>query len=368
MTLAINALGTRINVEFFNMREPNIRAIRRAWDGCAADPGSSADHTIHVGLLPTPQNLDQVVAARTVAEVSELLSQRVTALAIDAQHERHLLLHAAGILVPETGTVLALVAPSGTGKTTAALTLARSGYCTDETVAVDRVGTVLPYPKPLSVIERKGAPKRQISPAQAGLTSVTDRHPLGGIVLLERNPAAKTPQIESLDMIDALTLIAPQVSYLSARQRPLHQLRDLVHSVGGAHRIRYAEAADLTRMLARLANPSEVRPVYGHSERPDAPHPLSESSKPSHAGAYARETIIDVLHVGGAELVLNGRNLTLLSEVGTAIWGVLEHPQQIEELGDALGVTDLELLRTRVDELISAGILRQNHITESDTA
>mgnify|MGYP003454070666 FL=1 len=51
-----------------------------------------------------------------------------------------------------TGVSLVCVAPGGTGKTTRSRRLGQSyGYLTDETVATDADGRILPHPEPLSV-------------------------------------------------------------------------------------------------------------------------------------------------------------------------------------------------------------------------
>ena len=71
--------------------------------------------------------------------------------------------------------MLALVGPSGTGKTTATRLLAtRLGYVSDETVSIDPDGTVAPHPKPLSVVARPTAgrgDKQQLSPDDLGLAA-----------------------------------------------------------------------------------------------------------------------------------------------------------------------------------------------------
>ena len=72
--------------------------------------------------------------------------------ALKATAGRRINLHAGGV-ADESRRVLAVVGPSGTGKTTATLALARRlGYVSDETVSIDPDGTVAPHPKPLSVV------------------------------------------------------------------------------------------------------------------------------------------------------------------------------------------------------------------------
>lgn len=369
MTLSIDAFGARIDAEFFNLTEPDVRRIHEAWASCVRANPSPAEHTIHFGLTPAPKNLTNTITASTVNELDEIMTQSITEHAIDQRHTSMLLLHAAGVLVPETGRVLALVAPSGTGKTTAALALSAAGYCTDETVAVSPSGLVTPYPKPLSVIERGNAPKTQIGPTAAGLTPVTAQHPIGGIVVLQRDTTASQPQVEDLDLLEAITLLAPQVSYLAARSQPLHQLRDLVNRVDGVRRVRYSEATDLIPLLAELSSPrgpERERELTSDISPKSAPVICTRDAARAATSPILERTLVsDSLRVGDTVVLLNGRDLFVLSAAGSAIWIVLSEALDLEELGHALGVSDSELLRHCVDGLISAGVLRPSRTTES---
>ena len=68
------------------------------------------------------------------------------------------MLHACGVADPE-GAVIALVAKSGTGKTTASSQLARTfGYITDETVAIRADGTLCRIPSPCQLSRRCPVP------------------------------------------------------------------------------------------------------------------------------------------------------------------------------------------------------------------
>src|SRR4029450_12926385 len=112
-------------------------------------------------------------------------------LGIRALRGQTVMLHAAG-LSAEDGSVLALVAASGRGKTTAAVTLARHGlgYVTDETVAIRANGQVVPYPKPLSFVAGgdSGGPKRQHSPDDLGMRGLPAELRLARLVVVDRVP------------------------------------------------------------------------------------------------------------------------------------------------------------------------------------
>ena len=77
-----------------------------------------------------------------------------------------MMLHACGLADRETGRVVALVAASGTGRTTASTSRAKTwGYVTDETVAIRDNVSVAPHPKPLSLKQAiVGPPKTQVEP------------------------------------------------------------------------------------------------------------------------------------------------------------------------------------------------------------
>ena len=89
---------------------------------------------------------DEPAAARTTAQPGPPeteasrdygLTTQVTMAALKATAGLRVNLHAGGV-ADERHRVLALVAPSGTGKTTATLALAkRLGYVSDETVSID---------------------------------------------------------------------------------------------------------------------------------------------------------------------------------------------------------------------------------------
>ncbi|NPC41224.1 hypothetical protein [Nocardioides sp. zg-1230] len=188
-----------------------------------------------------------------VASVLHHLSPAVTTRAIDAMAGELVMLHAAALADPISGRTAVLVAASGTGKTTASVTLGETfAYLTDETAAITRDGVVMPYRKPLSIIDGSHV-KKQIAPSALGLRSTELVGRLAALLVIERDPDHEgTPVVELLDTVDAIAAIAPQSSYLPSMDKPLHRLAELIHLVGGAHHVTYAESADLEPLLARL--------------------------------------------------------------------------------------------------------------------
>ncbi|WP_062311216.1 arsenate reductase/protein-tyrosine-phosphatase family protein [Demequina rhizosphaerae] len=240
------------------VRDELAAAGRRAWSRCLVE--DAAPET-RVDLMVDP-DLDVLAEARArgmlaypdVDHALHYLSSAVTVRAIEQRVGSLVMLHAAGLASPE-GDVVGFVAPSGTGKTTLARTLgAHYGYVTDETLAIDAGRTVLPYPKPLSVLGAATLTKEQWGPESLDLLPVPrGRLRLTRLALVERDPTlGDVPRVEELPLLHGLAHLAEQVSYLSKLPRQLHTLADLVESVGGLVRIRYREARDLLPLMPDL--------------------------------------------------------------------------------------------------------------------
>lgn len=200
---------------------------------------------------PTTEAVE--VRGRDIETALHHLSPAVTTRAIDARAGELVMLHAAALADPVSGRTAVLVAASGTGKTTASLALGRSfAYLTDETAAITADGLVLPYRKPLSIIDG-GHLKKQIAPSTLGLLRTERECRLAALLVIERDPRHEgEPAVRPLDTVDAITAIAPQSSYLPSMDKPLHRLADLIHLAGGACHVTYAESADLAPVLTRL--------------------------------------------------------------------------------------------------------------------
>ena len=203
--------------------------------------------------------------AASFEELAENLTSRLTVAAILENAGELMMLHACAVASPVTGAVVALVAKSGTGKTTAASVLAGTyGYVSDETVAIGPDGSVVPYPKPLSVKQGPGAaqaaggsgrardssrrrPSRSSSPSccWTGLTRPRrERHGQ------DRRPVA--PVLRQLPLADALLALVPDSSSQAEIDEPLQSLCRLIDSVGGVWQVTYSEAADLPEALEPL--------------------------------------------------------------------------------------------------------------------
>jgi hypothetical protein len=244
----VAALG--IDVELVVEGRQLAQAVSNAWHDALVDPSDDPAARLTVALDPHP-GVD--VWGVSIEEILHRLSPAVTQAAIGHWAGQLMMLHAAALADPETGATAVLVAASGTGKTTASRTLGRRfAYLSDETAGITRDGIVLPYRKPLSIIE-SGHLKTQVSPSTLGLLATSRECRIGALVLLDRqSDHAGPPTIAAVDTIDAIAAIAPQSSYLPSVERPLQRLAELVRLAGGAHQMTYRESSDLEEPIADL--------------------------------------------------------------------------------------------------------------------
>ena len=269
MTDSRNPRGARVHLTAFgaaitlkvggNGHEELESKILRAWDRCLVEGHDrEPDALIEVVLDDRPMEALAAVDRGAVAATSEravmhALSPRVTAAAITTLSTRHVLMHA-GAVASESGATVALVGPSGAGKTTAVKTLGRHfGYVSDETTAVRGDDSVAAYPKPLSILTGRDELKDQRSPHELGLHDVPQDLHLAGILILARDSAHRGhPELERVPMLEALPTVTSQISNLAAHAKPLHRLADLLSLGGGPWRVRYREADDLVPIVAEV--------------------------------------------------------------------------------------------------------------------
>lgn len=252
----------------------------------------------------------------------------ITRQAVERLHGAGILFHAAG-LATQDGRVIAVIAPSGTGKTTAALTLCREhfGYVTDEVVAINPDHTVVPFPKPLSIIHDEASPdaKRQYGPAELGLRACPARLRIHRLVVLERCGDPSVPRLTPLGYAEALLEIIPQTMGLLAVDKPLQRLCELLDRCGGVHRLSYAEIGASAGVLHDLLD-QEIEV--------DAWQPLrcpSEAPTP-HATHYLQAPVADAVMIGEEALLMVDGTPTWLSPIGLTVWTRAATPATFADL------------------------------------
>jgi hypothetical protein len=275
-TFRLGAFGVSVVVRAHGAGAEQLeRAALRAWSRCLVAPDPEAPDACRdldepqidlcVGdcssVLPGAPGTGWITAP-DVTTAMDRLTSAVTVALMTRRAGSLLMLHACGLTDPSTGATVALVAPSGTGKTTLARTLGTAwGYVSDETVAVQADGAVLPYPKPLScVISEDVEAKEQIGPDECGLLSSGDRDLyVAAVLLLERRPdAPRTPRLDVVPTVHALAALAPETSYFTRLERPLGTLADILNSTGGLRRVTYREASDLSGTVSALLSDRRV--------------------------------------------------------------------------------------------------------------
>lgn len=316
-TPLVSALGCAIRIDTTGLSEADAAEVGRVW----ADAIPSLGDPLPVSHLTVPVAMDKPLAHSLTQ-----LSQDVTLAALQARRGELWMLHAAG-LADDEGRVVVLVGPSGQGKTTAARTLAASyGYVSDETVGVAADGRVLPYRKPLSVIEGSSRwVKSQRPPTELNLRPLPQAPlRLAALVLLDRR--ADGPDIavvEECDLGDALPELIAQTSYVADLTDPLRTIASHVEATGGIRRVIYREARTLRDALAPLfSEPVAERPVPARMLAQESEPTATSDPRRVHRGAY-----LDALELDQPDRlallqpdVPEGATLRLVAGIGPALW------------------------------------------------
>lgn len=278
-----------------------------------------------------------------------------TVQSILARAGEWLMFHAAGVSARD-GAVVALIGPSGTGKSTAARTLCRTdfGYVTDETVAVLPDGGVVPFPKPISVVPTDGGVKRELGPDELGLRESPAQLRIGGLALLERRHGLVEPSIERLGLLEGIVAAVSEMSALPRVPTALVRVAELVEQSGGIHRIVYGDAEQLADHV-RLVLAAEPA-LSGFVHHP--PAPVTETT------GWARGEYRDAIELDGEVLILQDSTCILLQGVGALAWLIAEEAVSFaalrETVIEAAGAhPDAEnLVRKAVDELVAVGVMK----------
>jgi hypothetical protein len=340
-------------VALAGMSTEQVEAVTRAWARCDAraadDDGGAA--TVSAALTSHREEVapGADIASHDFAEISARLTSTLTSNAIRRRSRDLLLMHAAAVSDPVSGRTVALVGPSGRGKTTAARILAeRWGYVTDETVAIRDDASVVPFPRPLSVVDpRPGSPKLQLGPDDLGLRRLGSPPRLSAILLLDRAPGERIgggPRVSGLRLHEAVGDLVGQVSALSARPNGLRRLSAVIDACDGVRRVRYSEATELADLV-----------------RPLLEWPTAQARPLRYAQAADAETLPD----GDRLIVLVGGRVAVLDGIAPALWQACVRPAGVGELvqrvlhahGAPAGGTPVADVVAVARALVDAGLL-----------
>jgi energy-coupling factor transporter ATP-binding protein EcfA2 len=373
----VRALASTVRIELDDsLSAADQEAIRAHWVDLADDGSGEPDHVISAGVRDGsgPSSGSWVVRANSPEELAQRITSEVTIGAIGGLRGEALMLHASAVALDD-GRVIGFVGPSGSGKTTVAQELGRAyGYVTDETLAVRADGSVVAYPKPLSIGSWPGV-KATESASTLGLRELrADELRLAAIVLLDRRPDVERPFVESVPIVEALSELVPQTSHLPALDRPLRTLLETMLATGGVRRVVYSEASSLPsivdEVLACIDNEAPMLTDVGSLSQRDCDCFSRRDERPAAAtvdapAAHWRATYADALLVDDALIVLPASRVVVLAGVGPTLWFAADgltgpELQQIalRELPEApAGVDAAAVVSAALDDLVEEGIL-----------
>lgn len=305
----LTALGSRFLVT--GTSDHTAATLRRQWARLPGG-GSGGDPELTIDLRSVPE----------VQQARALLSQ-VTIRAIEAAAGTRLMLHGAA-LADSRGRVLALVGPSGMGKTTASVYLSRHGYgyVTDETVSIGLSGDVLPFSRPLSL--RRPGGEVQRSPDELGLGQPSSELSIARIVILDRVPGGSAPMLTAVPFMDALLELIPQTSALATLPDPVQFMSRTIDRCGGVLRLTYGEMDE--RVLSLLSVLQDRHVEAGNRWHAVVPHQPRSDGLTSRRSSSVDDTklfhgsVLDGVATDSEALFLVGHVPVRLGEIGLAIW------------------------------------------------
>lgn len=223
----VRAFGLRVGVLGLGLAE--LEALRRrfppAWEFRPVDPPLPR---VSRWFAPTPSPPAGSPRAALERRIDGL-GQRIQAF-ISEYAKTHVLVHA-GVVAIE-GRAIILPGMSGSGKSTLVSHLVREGatYLSDEYAAIDSLGLIHPYPRPIALRPSSGhSPVRRAK--TAGEVIATAPLPAGLILETEYRPGARfRPRaLRPLEVIGALSR-----NSVASRHRPEAALSAFCRVAGDA--------------------------------------------------------------------------------------------------------------------------------------
>ena len=329
----VRALSSKFRIELDDsLSTSDQESIKAHWVDLAQDSAGEPDQVIRFGVHDHADPLDgpPVIRANSPEALAQRITSEVTVGAIRGLRGDALMLHASAVSLDD-GRVIGFVGRSGRGKTTAAQALGRYyGYVTDETLAVRVDGSVVPYPKPLSIGSWPGVKVTEPASTLGLRGAPAESLRLAAIVLLDRRPDVEQPFVEHVPIIEALSELVPQTSHLRDLQRPLRTLLETIVATGGVRRVVYSEASSLPPLVDELLSVIDddaplLTDVASLSQRDCGcfSGPAATQSDPSpgdRVGAYWRASYIDALLVDDFLIVLISGRVVVLAGVGPTLW------------------------------------------------
>lgn len=378
----VRALASRVRIELDDsLSTADQESIKAHWVDLAHDGPGEPDQVIRAGVHGPSDSYDgsYVIRADSPEALAQRITSEVTIGAISGLRGKALMLHASAVALDD-GRVIGFVGPSGRGKTTASQVLSRVyGYVTDETLAIRADGSVVAYPKPLSIGSQPHVKLTEPASTLGLRGAPADGLHLAAIVLLDRQPDVEHAYVESVPIVEALPALVPQTSHLSALERPLRTLLETMLSTGGVRRVVYSEASSLPPLVDEVLRAIDddipvLTDVAKMSERDCdcfsglVPEASPTSSRIDRPGALWRTTYADALFVDDSLLVLVSHRVVVLEGVGPILWlaadGLTEDELReiaLRELPEPpAGVDAAAVIADAVQSLVGEGVLARS--------
>jgi hypothetical protein len=303
-----------------------VEKLLSAWSRCrSSDPRHQDDVVLSAGDVHN----------YAYAYPPDSLGLRLTSEGMRTGVGRQVMLHAAAVS-DDSGAVVALVGPSGRGKTTAAMRITRRrlGYVTDELVSIGPDGAVLPFPRPLfAEVPGSGTwGKSQHAPDELGLLPCVAPLRLTRLVLLDRDPdSSRTPVVEPVPLLDGLSELIAQTSSLYALEDPLQRLCRLVDACGGILRLTYSEIDDAEDLIVGLLRePGPATPDW--TDPGNRPAPAGSVAWGLMDGRIRRKPYLDAVQVDGEALLMIRDTPVRLAGIGLTVWTQAAAAPDMDEL------------------------------------
>jgi hypothetical protein len=384
-TIDIVTMGCRWVLDVSDLAPDDADAMAQRWQRCvglvsAPEALRLEDEPISVrvyeGDAPTDVEPGTVLAGAASAErVPYALSREITRAGLMRLRGRATLLHAAALADP-AGRTLALVAPSGGGKSTATRVLGtRLGYVSDESVILLSDGRIAPHPKPPSLVidEEDRFHKEEPAPDALGLGPTPSLPRLTALLTLSRDPEVTEPAVEEVGLIEQVLEVIPETSSTWWLDDGLDRLARAVTTGGPPARLRYAEIETCHELVREhLERAAPVDPTWEHLPAKGADRlpvdTLSFSEDPDGVRVddgelLARAPWSDAIACDGEVLVLAGPRPLRLAGPGAVIWRAAGAPTTLDELSECVVAElgehpqALDLTRAAVEQLLAHGVL-----------
>ena len=341
----IDAFGARWTLDVSGLDDDLADELLHLWDRALVEPGADGDQPPFV-VRRTQKGWVEVDGTEQQTDDPDLpylVSRSLTVASIRRRSGSCVMLHAAGLATDDGGTV-ALVAGSGTGKTTAGRLLGRSlGYVSDETVTVEHDLSVRPYPKPLSIVVDPEMPtsKHERSPDDLGLLRAAPTLRLSAVAVLERRDDAQVPTLEPIGLVEAMGIVLPQSSALPSLDRPLDRLARVLATGHGPYRLSYRDIDDCVDLVSDLAHARGEGAAlddvtwtwFDGTEHEGEATPVPEDFGPS--TRVRRTGFRDAIASDGVVLVMRERTPVTLPGLAATIWLAAGGPCAVADLVSA---------------------------------